>query len=150
MHWWDVPFPQMEDIPGGDTMTTLFLIGQGLTEIGDIDGGGRKVDNEFGKIVSASNRSSAATTRRWLPVPQPIDSSWSPDSVTFNFLMIKQELTKIGDIDKGGGKMGMDLYKLFLLSKVLAPPQRVDDCQYHNQSIRLNLQIVLRSIFLNI
>ena len=38
----------------------------------------------------------------------------------------------------------------FCFRSFLAPPQRVDDRQYHNRSIRLNLQIMLRSFFLNI
>jgi hypothetical protein len=38
---------------------------------------------------------------------------------------------------------------LFLLPIVLARSQHVNDGQYHNRSIRLDLQIVLRSIFLN-
>ena len=37
-----------------------------------------------------------------------------------------------------------------MLPIVLAPQQRVDDHQYHNQSIRCNLEIVIHSFFLNI
>jgi hypothetical protein len=50
----------------------------------------------------------------------------------------------------GEKKLGVDFVKSFLLTIVLAPPQRVDDRQYHNRSIRLDLQIVLCSIFLKI
>jgi hypothetical protein len=48
------------------------------------------------------------------------------------FLRIGQELTEIGDINGGGGKLGMDLDKLFLLPIVLAPQQCINDRQYHN------------------
>ena len=50
----------------------------------------------------------------------------------------------------GGGKLGMDFVKSCLLPIVLALPQRVYGRQYQNQSIRLDLLIVLRSIFLTI
>ena len=60
-----------------------------------------KKDKFRSKIVSDSDRSSVSATRRWLPVLQPIDSSWSLDSDTFKFCIIGQELTKIGDIDGG-------------------------------------------------
>ena len=105
----------------------------------------------FCKIVSASDRSDAATTRLWSPVPIPIDLSWSPDSVTFNFF----ENRAITHRDRwywwGGRKVGYGFGQIvFLLPIVLAPQQRVDDHQYHNRSIRLNLQIVIHSFFLNI
>ncbi len=59
-----------------------------------------------------------------LLVPQPIDSSQSPDSVTFNFLNIGQELTEIGDVDDwwegGHGGGGGFLGKITMVDGVLA------------------------------
>ena len=60
--------------------------------------------------------------RQRLPVPQPIDSSQSPDSVTFNFLKIGQELTEIGDVDDWweGGHGGRFLGKIIMVDSALA------------------------------
>ncbi len=109
----DLPVPQLIDLSWSlDSVTFIFWNWARTHQDRWCWWGGGKGRCGCRSIISASSCSSIAPMRQRSQVPQPIDLSWSLDSVTLNFLKIRQELNEIGDVGdwwerrNGGGFLG--------------------------------------------